>query len=155
MKEYASTCHCGCGNTTNRDSRGAPRAFLRGHNRRGQGKGWIEGGYRYISVNGKKIAEHRHIVQQREGRPLGPNEVVHHVDGDKLNNDSSNLALLSRSEHSGLSRGTKQKRWPEEEKARARALRRAGLSIQEVAWALGRPFSSTAIHVRGIGRGLQ
>ena len=34
---------------------GVPRCFLRGHNRRGVGKGWIEGGYRYISVNGKKI----------------------------------------------------------------------------------------------------
>ena len=57
------------------------------------GRGWIEGGYRYISVDGVKIAEHRHIVQQREGRKLTSNEVVHHADGNPLNNDSANLVI--------------------------------------------------------------
>ena len=74
-----------------------PRRFLRGHNRRLIGsKGWLEGAYRYISVNGVKIAEHRHVVEQREGRKLTSKEIVHHIDEDKLNNDPDNLVVLTR-----------------------------------------------------------
>ena len=73
-----------------------PRRFLRGHNRRLIGsKGWLEGAYRYISVNGAKIAEHRHVVEQREGRKLTSKEIVHHIDAlEKLNNDPDNLVVL-------------------------------------------------------------
>ena len=62
-------CACGCGEETNIAPDGTPRRYVRGHNRRRpDSKGWIEGGYRYMYVDGVKIAEHRHIVQQREGR---------------------------------------------------------------------------------------
>lgn len=37
---------------------------------------------------------HRHLVEQTLGRPLLPREVVHHRDGDSLNNDLSNLIVL-------------------------------------------------------------
>lgn len=33
------------------------------------------------------------------GRELGSNEMVHHIDGDKLNNTPENLSVVSRSEH--------------------------------------------------------
>ena len=33
------------------------------------------------------------------GRILNPNEVVHHIDGDKFNNDISNLKLMDYKEH--------------------------------------------------------
>lgn len=33
------------------------------------------------------------------GRPLNSHEVVHHVDGDKRNNDPNNLKVMTRSEH--------------------------------------------------------
>ena len=33
------------------------------------------------------------------GRPLEPNEDVHHIDGDTLNNDLSNLEVVKHGEH--------------------------------------------------------
>jgi len=44
--------------------------------------------------------EHRHLAEEKLGRPLKAGEVVHHLDGNKLNNDPANLVILpSQSEH--------------------------------------------------------
>ena len=44
--------------------------------------------------------EHRRMAEAKLGRPLKAGEVVHHLDGNKLNNDPANLAVLpSQSEH--------------------------------------------------------
>lgn len=58
--------------------------------------------YRSIKLNGHKKDAHRHIMEELLGRKLGPNEIVHHKDGNKLNNDPSNLEVMSRSEHARL-----------------------------------------------------
>jgi hypothetical protein len=50
-------------------------------------------GYRMVSVNGRRVREHRHVMEQIVGRPLLPDEVVHHIDHDKLNNAPGNLRL--------------------------------------------------------------
>jgi hypothetical protein len=142
-----TVCACGCGNKTNIAANGKARRYLRGHNRRGVGKGWIEGGYRYIYADGVKIASHRHIVEQREGRRLSSNEVVHHVDGNPMNNDPDNLVVLTRAEHQRLHACRPRRRWTAEEKARARELHTARMTIQQVSRVLGRPFSSTARYV--------
>lgn len=43
---------------------------------------------------------HRIVAAEMLGRDLLPGEVVHHIDGDKHNNDPSNLAVLpSQAEH--------------------------------------------------------
>ena len=55
--------------------------------------------YKAIKVNGKKMDEHRYIMEQHLGRKLTRYEVVHHKDGDKSNNDIENLELTSLSEH--------------------------------------------------------
>ena len=54
------------------------------------------------------ILEHRYVMAEKLGRPLLPTEDVHHIDGDKTNNDPSNLEVLGRSEHSRLHNRRKQ-----------------------------------------------
>lgn len=50
----------------------------------------------------KEYGRHTHRVEMERilGRKLGPDEVVHHIDGDKRNNSPSNLKVMTRSEHS-------------------------------------------------------
>lgn len=58
--------------------------------------------YRKILVDGKYVLEHRYVMEQSLGRKLVKGEEVHHINGNKQNNDISNLILLSKSEHSKL-----------------------------------------------------
>ena len=56
-------------------------------------------GYKQIWVNGKKVYEHRYVMEQYLGRKLKHGEEVHHIDGNKLNNDINNLVVLSTADH--------------------------------------------------------
>lgn len=58
--------------------------------------------YKRMKVNGKCIDEHRLVVEQAIGRKLLSTEIVHHKDGNKLNNAIENLEIMSRSEHARL-----------------------------------------------------
>lgn len=55
---------------------------------------WMPDGTRYL--------EHRWVMEQKIGRPLRPDEDVHHKDGNKTNNHPDNLELLSHTEHAAL-----------------------------------------------------
>jgi hypothetical protein len=52
-----------------------------------------------VWVDGDYVPEHRLVMEQHLGRPLEPDEIVHHSDHDKLNNDISNLVLVTRNTH--------------------------------------------------------
>lgn len=73
-------------------------------------------GYKKIKLkNGKTIDEHR-LIWIKEYGEIPKGYVIHHIDGDKTNNNLSNLECISLSEHSrrhrignGLSQETKEK----------------------------------------------
>jgi len=58
--------------------------------------------YKWIKVDGVYKHEHRYIIENILKRKLSYNEVVHHKDGNKFNNNIDNLELMSRKEHSEL-----------------------------------------------------
>lgn len=78
------------------------RVTRRGDVSRGRSRvGYINrGGYRVIPMGGPKILEHRWIWQQRHG-PIPKDYVIHHKNGNKLDNRLENLDLMSRPTHSG------------------------------------------------------
>lgn len=67
---------------------------------RKRGTGTIQkNGYISIGNSKKRKYIHRIIMENFIGRELTINETVHHIDGNKLNNDIKNLEILTRSEH--------------------------------------------------------
>jgi HNH endonuclease len=63
------------------------------------GKGSIDKfGYRILWKNNRLIPEHRWLWEQANG-PIPEGLILHHRDGNKVNNDLSNLELMSRGKH--------------------------------------------------------
>ncbi len=61
---------------------------------------WQKGIYMRIKLGESEImALHRYLMMQKIGRKLLRRELVHHVDGDTLNNDLSNLVIVSQGGH--------------------------------------------------------
>lgn len=54
-----------------------------------------------IGENGNYITKSypKYLMEEKLGRPLEPNEDVHHIDGNPLNNDLSNLEIRIHGEH--------------------------------------------------------
>jgi hypothetical protein len=58
-------------------------------------------GYRVLRINGREYKEHRLVMERVLGRPLKAGENVHHLDGNKANNDPSNLELWVKTQPCG------------------------------------------------------
>lgn len=108
-KSPMTKCACGCNTEIHSVNKyGKKVNYIRGHGAIGKGKGW------YISSDGYKMIlmrdhpfcdadgytrEHRLVMEKLLGRYLEPWEEIDHKDENKLNNDISNLRILTKSEH--------------------------------------------------------
>jgi len=81
--------------------RGFGRANL-GQGAHGARKNLMKVGYFRVFEGGKWVYEHRHVMSVNLGRPLTNSEVVHHIDGDRKNNNLQNLELMSKTAHDAL-----------------------------------------------------
>ena len=63
---------------------------------------FIQGGYYRQYIDGKRVWSHRHEAEKKIGRKLKKSEPVHHIDGDKLNNNHDNLYVCRDRSHHGI-----------------------------------------------------
>ncbi len=76
---------------------------------------WMNQGYIQCRIweNGKKrvVLEHRYVMETLLGRRLKPTEDVHHKDGNRSNNDPSNLQIMTHSLHSSITGKERKRPW--------------------------------------------
>lgn len=67
--------------------------------------------YYRVTIDKKRVYEHRYVMEKKLGRKLQPYEIVHHINHDSLDNRPENLQVMSWSEHTlHHHRGTRYKK---------------------------------------------
>lgn len=51
-----------------------------------------------IYMHQRRVSYSKWLIEQQLGRKLESNEIVYHIDGDKYNNELSNLEVITRAE---------------------------------------------------------
>lgn len=125
----APLCYCGCGNEVTRSKVKPHNwnKYISGHNSRVYNPGKLKPGNNYgaktrfkkgqkphnykdgratcdgyvyiLQPNGKRKAEHRIVAEQKIGRTLKQNEIVHHINGNRKDNRPDNLEVMTRKQH--------------------------------------------------------
>lgn len=75
--------------------------------------------------------EHRIVMSEKIGRALLPVEHVHHIDGNKANNNPENLMIVSVSNHTRMHFGNQNNRQSEEENLEIPCLCGCGKTIKK------------------------
>jgi len=74
-----------------------------GHPRWNGGKALRPDGYVTLwSITGKRILEHRFMMEQKIGRKLKSSELVHHKNHNRSDNRISNLEIVNRAQHASM-----------------------------------------------------
>lgn len=60
---------------------------------------YMHGCYPAVSIHKKKIHVHRLLAMYWEGKMILENNIVHHIDANKLNSLKNNLSVINSSEH--------------------------------------------------------
>lgn len=104
-------CQCNCGNTksitslrllrSRSKSCGSCSYFKEPSKRIHKGYVILSGIQDHENSRNGSIYEHRYVMSQKLGRPLLPNENVHHINGIKHDNRPENLELWIRSQPAG------------------------------------------------------
>jgi hypothetical protein len=68
---------------------------------RGAGSTDKKSGYRYLTVDGRRIGEHRYVMEQMIGRRLERWETPHHKNGRRADNSPGNLELWVKPQPAG------------------------------------------------------
>lgn len=66
------------------------------------GERWLKGRYMMIKTGRRSESLHRYLMEEKLGRKLFSDEYVHHIDGNRLNNNIGNLQIVTALKHSNI-----------------------------------------------------
>lgn len=93
-RERESTPCSGCQKPVSKRNKNGKCLTCQNKDRTGLGDGSrTKKGYKTITVNGRNVLEHRHVMSEHLSRPLFKGENVHHKNGVRDFNEISNLEL--------------------------------------------------------------
>jgi hypothetical protein len=95
--------------------------------------------------------EHRMIMERELGRPLTSNEVVHHINGNGLDNRIENLRVMTKKGHCKLHGGAKRRPDPLEGRLLLRFPEGLANKIRELAVSERRTIQDQVRHLVELG----